>query len=68
MKNPSALERFINWRKNNISDREFILILSIIVGLASGLSAVVIKNLVHIIQVYLADFAARSSDYLYIGM
>ncbi|UCH14477.1 MAG: chloride channel protein [Bacteroidales bacterium] len=66
MKNPSALERFINWRKNNISDREFILILSVIVGLASGLSAVVIKNLVHIIQVYLADIAARNSDYLYI--
>ena len=66
MKNPSFLVRFINWRKNNISDREFILILSIIVGLASGLSAVVIKNLVHITQVFLADIAARNSDYFYI--
>jgi CIC family chloride channel protein len=66
MKKPSALARFIVWRKNNISDRQFILILSIIVGLASGLGAVIIKNLVHIIQVYLADIAANNSDYLYI--
>lgn len=66
MKNSSALVRFINWRKNNISDREFILILSIIVGLASGLSAVIIKNLVHIIQEYLADFAANNCEYFYI--
>ena len=66
MKNSSVLVRFINWRKNNISDREFILILSIIVGLASGLSAVIIKNLVHIIQEHLADFAANNGDYFYI--
>jgi len=66
MKKPSALARFIVWRKNNISDRQFILILSIVVGLASGLAAVVIKNLVHVIQVHLADIAENSSDFLYI--
>ena len=66
MKKPSALARFIIWRKNNISDRQFILLLSIVVGLASGLAAVVIKNLVHVIQVYLADIASNNSDFLYI--
>jgi CIC family chloride channel protein len=66
MKKPSLLAKFINWRKNNVKDRQFILILSIIVGLASGLAAVVIKNLVHIIQKYLDYFAANNSEYLYI--
>jgi len=66
MKNTSALAKFIKWRKNNISDRQFILILSIVIGLASGLAAVIIKNLVHIIQQYLAVIAESNSYYLYI--
>ncbi len=66
MENTSALGKFINWRKNNISDRQFILILSIFIGLASGLVAVIIKNLVHIIQVNLSIIAENYGDYLYI--
>jgi CIC family chloride channel protein len=66
MKKPTLLAKFIRWRKNNISDRQFILVLSIVIGLASGLGAVVIKNLVHLIQKYLELFAASNSEYLYI--
>jgi CIC family chloride channel protein len=66
MEKTSALEKFIIWRKNHISDRQFILILSIIIGLTSGLGAVIIKNMVHIFQRDLSNLAERYSDYLYI--
>lgn len=44
------LTRFYNWRKKHFKDRTFLLILSVVVGLAVGLAAVTIKNLVHLIQ------------------
>ncbi len=66
MKRPTLLARFIRWRKNNISDRQFILVLSVVIGLASGLAAVIIKNLVHLIQKHLDLFAANNSEYLFI--
>ncbi len=66
MKNTSPLGKFIIWRKKNISDRQFILILSIFIGLSSGMAAVIIKNLVHIIQKNLALIAEKHSQYLYI--
>jgi len=42
--------RFHKWRIHHISDRVFMIILSIIVGFSSGIAAVVIKNSVHFIQ------------------
>ena len=38
------------WRLRNIKDRQFIIILSIIIGLAVGIAAVVIKNSVLLIE------------------
>jgi CIC family chloride channel protein len=66
MKKPTPLAKFIVWRKNNISDRQFILVLSVVIGLASGLGAVVIKNLVHLIQKYLDLFAVINGEYMFI--
>ncbi|WP_224488399.1 chloride channel protein [Robertkochia flava] len=45
--------RFLIWKYKHISDKNFIYILSIIVGLASGLAAVTLKNLTHFIEVLL---------------
>ena len=66
MKKQTLLERFITWRLKHISDRQFMLILSVIIGLAVGLSAVVIKNSVHFISRLLTSgFAIQYQNYLY---
>lgn len=49
-------KRFIVWRKRHISDRVFLLILSVVVGLLSGLAAVVLKTLVHFTNQWLLQF------------
>jgi CIC family chloride channel protein len=46
-----TLDKLLNWRKRNIPDRAFILILSVVIGFTVGLAAVIIKNLVDFIQV-----------------
>jgi len=62
----SLLERFINWRLKHISDQQFMLILSVVIGLAVGFSAVVIKNSVHFIsQLLTSGFAVQYQNYLY---
>jgi CIC family chloride channel protein len=66
MKFSVLLERFIKWRLKHISDKQFMLILSVITGLAVGLSAVVIKNSVHFIKHMLTSgFAEQYQNYLY---
>lgn len=42
------------WLRRRTSDREFMLISSVLVGLTAGLAAVILKSLVHYIQVMLA--------------
>lgn len=46
-------KRFLIWRAKHISHRQFVYILSIIVGFTSGVGAVVLKNLTHFIQHFL---------------
>jgi len=46
----SLLGRFLVWRLRHIPQKQFILILSIVVGLISGLVAVTLKNTTHLIQ------------------
>ncbi|MBN1387497.1 MAG: chloride channel protein [Bacteroidales bacterium] len=44
------IDRFLNWRKRNIGDRTFIIILSVVIGVSAGMGAVIIKSLVLYIQ------------------
>lgn len=50
MKKITLTTRLIKWRLKNLTGQQFILILSILIGIASGLAAVVIKNSVHFIS------------------
>ncbi|HUS87005.1 MAG TPA: chloride channel protein [Bacteroidales bacterium] len=50
MNEGNTVDRLLTWRKKNVSDRVFILFLSVIVGILSGFAAVIIKNLVRLIQ------------------
>ncbi len=66
MKKQSLFDRFLKWRLKNITDQQFLLILSVVIGLAAGLSAVIIKNSVHFIKHLLTSgFAVQYQNYLY---
>lgn len=61
------LERFIAWREKHISQNQFILILSFVVGVLSALAAFALKHLIHFIQHLLTgDFDAHSFNWLYL--
>ena len=49
-------KRFIIWRMRHVSDRTFLLLLSVLVGLLSGFAAVLLKTLVHFVSQYLLRF------------
>ena len=66
MKRPTKLARFLVWRKHNINDYQFIIFLSIIIGILVGLGAVIIKDLVRLIHELLSRIASQESSYLYI--
>jgi chloride channel protein, CIC family len=50
MPKKTRLTRFLIWKYKHISDRQFIYILSVVIGLLAGLGAVSLKNLTHYIQ------------------
>ena len=54
------LKRFLIWRVKNISHKQFILIMSLVVGVGSGLIAVLIKNAAHILGDYLKNTSLAS--------
>lgn len=53
MKNRSILTSFLVWRVKNIKERQFVLILSFIVGILSGLAAITLKNTIHYTNYFL---------------
>ena len=46
----SLIKRILIWRAKHISNRQFVYILSILVGITSGIAAVLLKNFTHFIQ------------------
>ncbi len=66
MRKRKILKRLLIWRLHHINDRNFIMILSVVIGVLGGLGAVIIKNLVHLIQNLLTNsFALDYQNYLY---
>ncbi len=60
------LNRFLIWRYRHMTERQFIILLSILVGFTSGLAAVFLKNMVHLIQVLIgSDAVSKYENYLY---
>lgn len=62
-----ALKKFLIWRMRHISDKNFMLMLAVVVGVAVGIAAVVMKNTVHLVRdlaVFIID--KYSFSYLYI--
>ncbi|MEK6482339.1 chloride channel protein [Catalinimonas sp. 4WD22] len=68
MGNESFFLQILIWRIKHISNRNFVLILSIIVGFLSGLAAVLLKESVHTIQYLLTShFNYEYANYLYLA-
>lgn len=63
------VKRFLLWRQKNLSDRNFILILSFVVGLLSGLAALILKKSVHWVEsVLTASIADDQNTVLYFAL
>lgn len=62
MKESALLQRLINWRIAHVSDRTFLIFLSSLVGVVSGLMAVGIKVGIHHLHALLTD-AINHSDF-----
>ena len=59
--------RFLIWREKNLPHRQFVYVLSLIVGIVSGLAAVVLKNVVLVIQYFLLhSLPANKLSFLYL--
>lgn len=65
MPKKSLLKRFLIWRIKNISHKQFLLIMSLIVGIGSGLIAVLIKNTAHNLGDFLRTTSKDSSLFNY---
>src|SRR6056297_3584930 len=48
-RNPLLL-RFLIWRTKHLTQQQFVMLLSAVIGFTAGLGAVIIKNLTHYIQ------------------
>lgn len=65
-KNKYRILKRLNSLKSKISNRQLIFLLSILIGLSAGLSAIVIKNSVHFIQYLLhSGISQEYENYLY---
>lgn len=67
MQQGNLLVKFLKWRSKHINTRNFVLILSILIGIVSGLAAATIKHTVHFIQsglFYVSDYF--EIDYLFL--
>lgn len=67
MAKTDIITRLLIWRLRHMSNQTFILILSGIIGVFSGLAAVILKKGVHAIQHFLTeDFYTEYANFLYI--
>ena len=60
----NLLVRLLRWRIRNISNRNFFLVVAVVIGLLSGLAAVIMKNAVYQIRTFLTHgFSADMHNY-----
>jgi chloride channel protein, CIC family len=66
MKFKLLLNKIYEWRTRHISNRNFVIVASLLVGLVAGIAAVILKNAVHGIQYLLELLRSYSGNtYLY---
>jgi len=66
MKRTGLLGRFLIWRIKHIDNRNFIILLSFIVGSLSGFAAIILKNLVYYTHFFMTNgFKFSEINYMY---
>lgn len=55
MTSPPWIDRFFVWRQKHVSDRNFILVLCVIIGLLASIAAVVLKTSVHYLEYWVRN-------------
>ncbi len=62
----NLLQSFIRWRDEHVSEKQFILLLSFVVGILTALAALVLKYIIHWIEFFLTDnFDVTGANWLY---
>ena len=60
------LLRFLRWRQRHMSEKTFVLILALVVGILCGFAALVLKSLIHFIaRALTGSFSTVGGNYLY---
>ncbi|MDR0987868.1 MAG: chloride channel protein [Prevotellaceae bacterium] len=63
----SLFRRLLAWRQEHIKEKQFILILSLIVGVFCALASFLLKTIIHWIEAFLTDnFNSTQANYLYL--
>jgi CIC family chloride channel protein len=59
--------KFVKWCETHIKERQFILILSLLIGLFCGIAAFILKGMIHQIEEFLTEnFSETGANYLYL--
>ncbi len=65
--NKNLFQRFLLWREKHIKEKQFILILSFLVGIFTAFAALLLKAMIHWIQNFLTNnFDTTEANYLYL--
>ncbi len=62
MKKKSRLDSFLVWRLKNISDRNFILFLSVVIGIIAAIAAIVLKTSVHYLEYWVRNIPGKHME------
>ncbi len=66
---PRVIFRFVAWKNKHITNTQFILALSFVIGILSGLAAVLLKNTVHFTFYMISrGFQFEKENFLYLGL
>lgn len=60
--------KFLTWRQQRVSENQFIIILSLIVGILSGVAAYVMKSFIHFVQDFVVGLTDKSVNFWYLGL
>ena len=68
MKSRKIISRLLIWRIRNIRDSQFVVFLSLIIGILSGLAAIILKNLVHYTHFFMTNgFDFETWNFMYLA-
>lgn len=65
----SLYKSFLIWRLKNVSESQYMIFMSLLVGLSCGMASVVLKNTVHYTYLFITDtkwFAVDRSNFLFL--